>query len=87
MRTFLSIALMYVYTISSGYNQTSQYTSNSTLNIPSSTYDLKVRINGIQRNWRVSPNVSPDTFTIECKNDQLTYVAFITDRNEHEFQL
>ena len=72
---FLNIVLMYVYTISNGYTQTPHYTSNSTLNIASSKYDLKVRINGIPRNWRVSPNVSPDTLTVECKSDQFTNVA------------
>lgn len=87
MRTFINAAIISLCSMMSAHAQSIAQPSNSSLKITSSTYDLKIKIDGVQRGWRVSPNVSPDTLLVECKNDQFTNVVFMTDKNEHSFQL
>lgn len=87
MKLIFSNVIVFLCSIAYGYAQSEVKISRSTLSIPSSTYDIKIKIDEMQRDWRISPNVSPDTLMVECKNDQFTNVVFITDKKKQLFQV
>lgn len=55
--------------------------------IKSGSSVVKVKINNEERDWRISPELSPDRLLVECSDANITKVIFTTDKQEQTFEL